>query len=307
MAEGGKYTNENRPSSEGKHLSVMVEEALEYLALHPGMVVVDATLGAGGLAERIADRIGEGGRLIAIDRDPAMIKLAGARLTGRPQVELYQSAFSRIAEIVNEASLDSVEGIVFDLGLNSIQLADPDRGFSFRHDGPLDMRFDPTGSVTAAEIVNRSEEIALADILYRYGGERRSRRIAHAIVQARSKQPIQTTGELAGIVERAVGRGRLHPATKTFQALRIVVNEELSQLEQALQAAEEVLAPGGRIVVISFHSLEDRIVKQFFAKGERQGDWQRLTKKVVKPSAEEVVSNSRARSAKLRAAKRQVQ
>ena len=288
----------------GTHEPVLVAETLGLLALQPGMRVVDATVGAGGLAEAILERIGKDGLLIGIDRDPAMIELSRSRFRGDHRAALFQAAFSDLAQVIERSGTDLVDALVLDLGLNSIQLGDPARGFSFKAEGPLDMRYDPSQEVTAEQLINQVEELALADLIYRYGGERRSRRIARAIVRERRREKIRDTARLARLIERAAGaRGRIHPATRTFQALRIAVNEELSELETALVQAEKVLRVGGRVVVISFHSLEDKIVKEYFREGERRGSWQRLTKKPVRPSAREERGNPRSRSARLRAAR----
>lgn len=289
------------------HTPVLVDEVLELLALEEGMTVVDATVGAGELASRIAERIGERGKLLGIDRDPRMLEVARERLGAYPQVALEQSTFSRLREVAAKHDIGVVDAVILDLGLNSIQLGDSQRGFSFQSAGPLDMRMDETESRSAADILNHADELALAELIYRYGEERFSRRIARAIVAAR---PLSSTEELARVVERAVPRGsgsrrRIHPATRTFQALRIVVNDELGELERVLPATQELLRSGGRLGVISFHSLEDRIVKQFFAEGERQGEWQRLYRKPVEATPEEVAANPRARSARLRVAVRQ--
>lgn len=297
-------TDDRGQKPEGqRHVPVLVDEVLELLALREGMTVVDATVGAGELAGRIAERIGEQGKLLGIDRDPQMLEVAAERLGAYPQVVLEQSTFSRLREVAAKHDIGVVDAIILDLGLNSIQLADPKRGFSFQGTGPLDMRMDLTEPRTAADILNHADELALAELIYRYGEERFSRRIARAIVAAR---PLRSTEELARVVERAAGRrGRIHPATRTFQALRIVVNDELGELERVLPAARELLRSGGRLGVISFHSLEDRIVKQFFAEGERQGDWQRLFRKPVEPGPDEVAANPRSRSARLRVAVKQ--
>lgn len=288
------------------HIPVLVDEVLELLALEEGMTVVDATVGAGELSSRIAERIGEKGKLLGIDRDPRMLQVAGERLRAYPQVVLEQSTFSRLREVAAKHGLNKVDAIVADLGMSSIQLDDPKRGFSFRTSGPLDMRMDESESRRAADILNHADELALSELIYRYGEEKFSRRIARAIV---SERPLQNTEQLAALVERVVPRGsgnrrRIHPATRTFQALRIVVNDELGELERVLPAAKDLLKDGGRLGVISFHSLEDRIVKHFFAEGERRGEWQRLTRKPVEPRPEEVAANSRSRSARLRVAQK---
>jgi 16S rRNA (cytosine1402-N4)-methyltransferase len=291
------------------HEPVLYAEVMAFLSPCPGGTYIDGTVGAGGHARGILERSSPDGRLLGIDLDVDALQLAqqvladyGARVT------LVHGSFAQVGTIARERGFYPADGVLLDLGLSTMQLAAPERGFSFQLDGPLDMRFDRSAEVTAADLVNTLAEDELADILYRYGEERRSRRIARAIVQAR---PLYTTTELAQLVARVVRRrGRIHPATRTFQALRIAVNRELEALAQGLEQAVEVLAPGGRLVVIAFHSLEDRIVKHYFraqskGNGSRQGPMLRiLTPHPVRPSHEEQERNPRSRSARLRAAEK---
>ena len=291
-------------SAEPVHVPVLLAEVLQYLAPEPGQIIVDCTLGGGGHAAAILSCLGPSGVLIGLDQDPAMLERAGKKL-GKDNVRLVHANFARLRDVLDRLGVDRVDGILADLGVSSDQLASADRGFSFRLRGPLDMRLDPTApGPTAADIVNRSPERELVRILNEYGEERFARRIARAIVDARRREPIRTTEQLAAIVRAAVPpryeRGRIDPATRTFQALRIAVNRELDALRSFLEQLPRCLRVGGRAVVISFHSLEDRLVKQAFANHQL---WDRLTKKPVRPSAEEVAVNPRARSARLRAAR----
>ena len=300
------------------HIPVMLEETLQALAVGPGGRYIDGTTGAGGHARAILEMSAPGGQLLGIDADPVSLETAQKNLTGfEGSYLLVNDNFSNIEAICRANDFFPVHGIILDLGLASMQLAADGRGFSFQHDAPLDMRFSPGQKVTAAEIVNTYSESEIADILYKYGEERRSRAIARRIVESR---PIKTTTELAALVARIVGRGEdIHPATRTFQALRIAVNQELTRLESALEQSVRLLGFGGRLVVISYHSLEDRIVKQFFQQDSRDcvcpadlpecrcGHAARLrilNKKVITPSGEELKANPRSRSAKLRAAER---
>ena len=294
------------------HTPVLLREVLEWLRIRPEGTYIDATLGAGGHSAAIAQRLTSGaipgrpsGRLISLDRDAQAIELARDRLrTFGATVTLVQSAFSRIATVAQELGLPRADGVLADLGVSSMQLDRAERGFSFREAGPLDMRMDRSETLTAEEIVNRWQEKELADLLYRKGEEHDSRRIARAIVRAR---PIRDTAHLATVVAGARkqwGRQRLHPATKTFLALRIAVNRELEELGQFLLRTPATLASGGRWVVLSYHSLEDRLVKRAFQEGERQGMLRVLTKHVIQASEEEIGSNPRARSAKLRCAEK---
>jgi len=280
-----------------KHIPVLFEEVLEYLAVKPGGLYVDATLGGAGHTQGILAR---GGRVIGLDQDPEAVKRAlEMRLPG---LTVVKSNFRNLERVLDELGVGQVEGILADLGLSSFHLEDPRRGFSYAQEGPLDMRMGEEGP-TAEEVVNTLSQEELYRILKEYGEEPRAFAIAKAIVEARRQRPIRTTKELAEIVRKAVGfRKAGHPARKTFQALRIYVNDELGALGALLQAAQSRLAPGGRLVVISFHSLEDRIVKRFL----KESSLRILTKKPVVPSAMEVRANPRARSAKLRAAEKGV-
>lgn len=313
-------------STEGStvHVSVLPDETLDLLAPRPGGRYLDGTLGGAGHTALLLARAAPDGRVLAIDADPAALDRARSHLpeeVGSGRLLLRQGNFARMAEVVAEADFAPVDGVLLDLGLSSDQLADRARGFSFAADAPLDMRFDPTRGESAADLVNTLDEAELADLLYRYGEERRSRPIARRIVERRREAPIERTGELARLVESVIhGRpGGIHPATRTFQALRIAVNDELGSLEAALPAAVELLRPGGRLAVISFHSLEDRIVKRFFQAEERgcvcppelpacvcgrQPRLRIVTRHPVVAGEAEVASNPRARSAKLRVAER---
>lgn len=293
------------------HIPVLADEVLSWLACRPGGRYVDCTVGQGGLASRILDLSGPDGVLIGIDRDEAAIDATRKSLAGfEGRIHLIHGNFHEIKQHLKSVGVSEVDGVVFDLGVSSAQLDQPERGFSFLADGPLDMRMDRSGGRTAADLLACLPESELADLIYRYGEERYSRRIARAIVRARATRPLQTTGKLAAVVREAVPsfyrHGRLHCATRTFQALRIAVNQELEILEESLRAAAEVLAPGGRLCVISFHSLEDRIAKQTF-RALSQGPnpcLSRLTKKPVVATEAERRANPRARSAKLRVAER---
>ena len=304
-----------------RHEPVMLREAMDGLAVHSGGRYIDATAGLGGHSAAIIQAALPGGRLLAIDRDPNAILVATERLNAYGDaVVVARGEFADVEEIAQEHGFTEVDGVLFDVGVSSLQLEQPGRGFSFQRDEPLDMRMDPDGETTAADLVNRSSEQDLASIIYEYGEERRSRRIARAIVERR---PIRTTRELVSAIEAAVGRGRardIHPATLTFQALRIAVNEELHQLDVALEAARQLLkAPGGRLVVISFHSLEDRRVKEFFRLHARdcicppqqpvctcdhRATLREVTRRPLRPTLDEVNANPRARSARLRVAER---
>ncbi len=284
------------------HRSVLLHEVVELLDLREGAVIVDGTAGAGGHTAAIADRVGESGRVIGLDRDPEMLELAGRATAGKP-VSLIQRSYADLDRVLGDLELDGVDGIVLDLGLSSDQLAWGHRGFSFLGDGPLDMRFDPNAPVSAADLVNDLDAEELARIIYEYGEERHSRRIARKIVEARRVEPITTTGRLAEIVRKGVpGKwGAIDPATRTFQALRIEVNDELAMLDDLLANVASYLNPGGRVAIISFHSLEDRRVKHSFRDDPALTV---LTRKPVTGSAEELAANPRARSAKLRVAQR---
>ena len=289
------------------HIPVLLEEAIEWLRIDPAGAYVDCTLGGGGYAQAIAARLTAGGRLIAIDRDPQGIARARQRLVEfGERITYVQSSFGDLQQIWQQVGAMPINGIVADLGVSGEQIEDAARGFSFTTDGPLDMRFDPDQPLTAERIVNHYGEKPLADLIYGYGEERRSRRIARAIVRAR---PLRGTRQLAEVIERAAPRTireRIHPATRTFQALRIAVNRELEELEKFMQAAPPLLAPQGRLVMISFHSLEDRIVKQSLRSWRDQKVLAILTKHVVRPGEEEVRANPASRSAKLRAAEKSI-
>jgi 16S rRNA (cytosine1402-N4)-methyltransferase len=290
---------------------------LENLAIRPGGVYLDGTVGMGGHAAAILKACSPDGRLLAMDRDPSALCIAAQRLIPYGErVTLVHGSFAQMGEVAARQGFDRFDGILLDLGVSSRQLGDAERGFSFQHDGPLDMRLDPTEGVTAAMLVNELSQEELAELIYRYGEERESRRIARALVAAR---PILTTAELASVVSRIVRSrgGGIHPATRTFQALRIAVNEELEALATVLPAAVALLRPGGRLAVIAFHSLEDRIVKQFLQRESRdclcppempvcgcghRATMEVITRKPIRPTATEVDANPRSRSARLRVA-----
>jgi 16S rRNA (cytosine1402-N4)-methyltransferase len=296
-----------------QHVPVLLEESLEFLNVRAGGVYADATLGLGGHSAAIARRLGAAGRLICFDRDAVAMQQAEQKFAAlreelgaeMPNVRFVPRAFSTAAEEIARGELD---GLLADFGVSSLQLDQPQRGFSFRADGPLDMRMDARGELTAEQVVNQFDESDLADLIYEFGEERRSRRIARAIVRAR---PISTTAELARVVSAAAppiktGKGghSIHPATLTFQAVRIRVNDELKEIQSLLQCAGSLLKPGGRVVCISFHSLEDRLVKDAFRDAAHAGTMEMLTKKPVTATDEEARSNPRSRSAKLRAAEK---
>ena len=286
------------------HAPVLPAEVMSFLAVRPGMRVVDGTLGGGGHTRLLADAVGPEGLVIAIDRDPVAIDRGARELAGLP-VRFAQANYCDLPEVLDALSIDAVDGVLLDVGLSSDQLADHDRGFSFDADGPLDLRFDPTEGEPAWRIVNRMKPESLADIIYEFGEERHSRRIARKIAAVREKQPIHSAREFARLVVSAIPRqhppSRIHPATRTFQALRIAVNQELKSLRIALERIPERLVPGGRLAVISFHSLEDRLVKQAF---RNRQVWECLTRSPVEAGPEEVAANPRSRSAKLRVAGR---
>jgi 16S rRNA (cytosine1402-N4)-methyltransferase len=310
---------------EDGHVPVMVEEVMAALSPISGNLQIDATLGGGGHARRILEATSPDGRLLGLDADRAAIARAGARLAEfGERVTLRQANFEGLKEAADETGFRPADGVLFDLGLSSNQLADSARGFSFRAAGPLDMRFDTSRGQPAAQVVNELSERELRDVFRQYGEEPNASRIARAIVDRRSQAPIETAADLAAVVEEAApaplrGRRRVHPATRVFQALRIYVNRELETLPRALEAAVDVLRPGGRLAVISYHSLEDRIVKRFIA-SERRGctcppelpvcvcgrspRLAPLGKQPQRPSAAEVARNPRSRSALLRSARR---
>ncbi len=298
--------------SKPQHVPVLLDEALEYLNVRPGGVYVDATLGLAGHSSEIAKRLGAKGRLICFDRDPQAMEAAKARLEEvraeielagmeMPEVVFEPRAFSEASSLIEPGSLD---GLLADFGVSSLQLDEAHRGFSFRTDGPLDMRMDTRSGETAEQVVNQEDENELADLIYEFGEERRSRRIARAIVRAR---PITTTAELARVVSAAAPSmkgDKIHPATRTFQALRIRVNDELGEIRTLLESAPSLLKPGGRLVLISFHSLEDRLVKDAFREAGRNKVYEVLTKKPVVAGEQEEMRNPRSRSAKMRAAEK---
>ncbi|MBS0547048.1 MAG: 16S rRNA (cytosine(1402)-N(4))-methyltransferase RsmH [Proteobacteria bacterium] len=304
-----------------RHVPVLLNEVVDALAPRAGGRYLDGTFGAGGYTTAMLDRADC--EVIAIDRDPDAIA-AGRALAERyaPRLRLIEGRFGDMADLLSAEGVEDVDGVTLDLGVSSMQFDRAERGFSFRNSGPLDMRMEKNGP-SAADLVNTAEEADLADIFWRYGEERKSRRVAHAIVERRREQKIETTGELAEIVRRAVGpsaRDESDPATRAFQALRIAVNDELGELERGLAAAQSVLAPGGRLAVVSFHSLEDRAVKDFVRarsgrtpspsrhappRGEEQAATLRdLSRKPVLPSDAEIAANPRSRSARLRVAER---
>jgi 16S rRNA (cytosine1402-N4)-methyltransferase len=300
------------------HVPVLFQEVLDGLQVRSGGRYIDATVGGGGHAAGVLDGSSPDGRLLGMDRDPSAIEVAG-------RVVLVHRSFDQLAQVAQVHQFVPVDGILFDLGFSSLQLSDVNRGFSFMADGPLDMRFDPqTGGPTAADLLNELPVEELAELLYRYGEEKRARRIAQAVVVAR---PLRTTQDLVAVIEgvmerigeRVGRRERIHPATRTFQALRIAVNDELATVEAALPQAIEILAPGGRLAVISFHSLEDRLVKRFMRRESQdcicppkvpvctchhRATLRLITRKPVRPTAEEVAANPRSRSARLRLAER---
>ncbi|MGH9726045.1 MAG: 16S rRNA (cytosine(1402)-N(4))-methyltransferase RsmH [Candidatus Acidiferrales bacterium] len=286
------------------HTPVLAAEVIEWLRIRPEGTYVDATLGTGGHALEIARRLSTG-RLVGIERDPQAMEIARERLQPyERQVTLVHTDFSRIGEVAEELKLPLIDGVVADLGISSLELDTPERGFSFRWAGPLDMRMNPDAPLTAEEIVNHWPERELANLLYRNAEERDSRRIARSIVRAR---PIRDTEHLATVVaggRKARGRQKLHPATKTFLALRTAVNREEEELGQFLSRTPATLNSGGRMIVLSYHSLEDRLVKRAFQQSAREGIFRVLTKKVIQPGAEETQANPRARSAKMRVAEK---
>lgn len=311
--------------TEDGHVPVLAGEVLEFLAPAPGTLQIDATVGGGGHTERILEASSPGGRVLGLDADPAAVARVARRLARfGDRLVLRQANFREIGHVAPAAGFGRVDGMLFDLGLSSHQLVDRERGFSFRATGPLDMRFDTGRGLPASELLATLDAAELAALFRRYGEEPFAGRIGRAIEQERRTRPIETADQLAELVERSVpgtprGRRRIHPATRVFQALRIAVNEELDALEEALRSSLDLLRPGGRLVVLSYHSLEDRIVKQFIAT-ERRGcicppelpacvcgrapRLRRIGPSSITPSAEEVATNPRSRSARLRAAER---
>jgi 16S rRNA (cytosine1402-N4)-methyltransferase len=323
MATRGTGPAEDAPRGTVRHVPVLLPQVLQMLAPAGGGSYIDATFGAGGYSRAIL-AAAPGARVLGIDRDPAAVA-AGAALVEQQQgrLTLVEGRFGELDRIAGEAGFAPAEGVVLDIGVSSMQLDDPARGFSFQADGPLDMRMSATGSnagPSAADVVNTAEEVPLADILFHLGDERSSRAIARAIVAQRRQQPFAHTLELAGLVARVLGREKIggrHAATRTFQALRIYVNDELGELAGALSAAERVLKPGGRLLVVAFHSLEDRLVKQFLKRrtepephGSRHlppqtsarppPSFRFVNHRPLSPTDKEIAANPRARSAKLR-------
>ena len=290
-----------------RHVPVMAGEVVDLLSAPVPSTIVDTTLGTGGHAAAML-AASPRARLLGIDQDASAVERARDALADfSDRITLVQANFDEIAAVMREAGLDRADAILVDLGMSTFALDDAARGFSFRLDGPLDMRMDQRAPIRAYDIVNEESEAELARIFREYGEERMPGRIARVIVEARRKHPIETTGELRALIERALGpqrRGGVHPATRTFQALRIVVNHELESLAKFLRDAPTMLAPGGRLAVIAYHSLEDRAVKERFRELDHQGDFHNLTKKVIKPAEAEIVANPRARSARLRCLER---
>ena len=305
----------------GRHIPVLFEEVIASLQLQVGASAIDGTLGGGGHTQRMLQAVGGGGRILGLDQDREAIEriqsiFSAEILSG--QLVAIHSNFGRVEEVAVQAGFTDVAGILLDIGVSSYQIDNAERGLSFLHDGPLDMRMDRSQPTSAAELVNQWDEKELADVIYQYGEERMSRRIAKAIVNQR---PLQTTQQLADLIERTIGRRgeRIHPATRTFQALRIAVNRELEQLESVLPQSLRLLKPGGRMAIISFHSLEDRIVKQWMQAEasdfvrqpaniwggyERTPTLKIITRKPIEASVEEIKENPRSRSAKLRVAEK---
>lgn len=289
------------------HVPVMAVEVVELLSAPCPHVIVDATVGTGGHCEALLSRTTEA-KILGFDRDADALTTAAKRLEKfGSRVKFMQANFGEIGTAMREAGYERADAILADLGMSSFALDDAERGFSFRHEGPLDMRMDRSEGLRAYDIVNEETEQELARILREYGEERAARRIARRIVEARRRRPVETTGELRAIVERALGPGRrggVHPATRTFQALRIAVNREMESLASFLAEAPELLAPGGRLAIIAYHSLEDRPVKERFRELGRSDEFLLVTPKALKASAREVAGNPRARSARLRCVER---
>lgn len=284
------------------HIPVMPREVMQLLAPQPGETFVDGTLGGGGHTRLLANAVGENGQILSFDRDGAAIDAAEQTLRGLP-IKLVHSNYCELRAVLKQLHIPAVDGVLLDLGLSSDQLADRERGFSFESEGPLDLRFDTTEGESAADLVNRLREEPLANLIYEYGEERLSRRIARKIVETRRDKPITTAHAFAELVRKCVPRSpkdKIDPATRTFQALRIAVNDELGSLERVLRDLPECLKPGGRVAIISFHSLEDRRVKEAFRADPR---WEILTKKPLMAADDEVAENPRSRSAKLRGAR----
>lgn len=289
------------------HTPVLMEEVLTFLNPKPGDVIVDGTLGGCGHAKTILSRIGSQGLLIGLDQDAEAVERAQKELEAWPNVRIVKSNFRKLSEVLSQQGVRGVNGVLLDLGISSDHLESPERGFSFMKEGPLDMRMDRDIPVSAFNLVNELSQKDLAEIFWKYGEERKSRQIAERITVRRRERPFRTTFELADFIASYVGRGvgKIHPATRVFQALRISVNQELESLQEGLEAALNNLKAGGRLAIISFHSLEDRIVKLQFKEWGGSGMMKVLTKKVVVPTEGEVARNPRSRSAKLRAAEKE--
>jgi len=297
----------NRVNAEPEHLPVMLEETLRCLAPRPGETMLDGTLGLGGHAAEILSRLSPGGELIGLDRDPEALALAAKRLDGvGGSYRLLHGTFDRVGELLKELELSSdgaFDGLLLDLGVSSMQLDRAERGFSFRNDGPLDMRMDPGEKESAASWLAQAPVEELARVIRRYGEEPQAGKIARAIDRGRRERPITTTAELASLIEELVPRRgkKIHPATKTFQAIRIAVNRELDCLRDVLEKLDRYMKPGGRVVVLSYHSLEDRLVKTVFRDRAREGFFISHPDGLQRPTQTEVQSNPRSRSARLRA------
>ena len=291
------------------HQPVMVEAVLNFLNLRPGAVIVDGTVGTGGHSLAILPRLLPHGKLVVVDRDREALALVRQRLAEfEPQVTYVSDNYRNLPVILERLGLSHVDGVLLDVGMSSMQVDHPGRGFSFSKEGPLDMRMDPGQALTAEALVNERPIDELAWMLESFGEERFAHRIAQRIVQERRRHPLTTTTQLANLVAQSVPPraryGRLHPATRTFQALRIAVNDELGALQEVLSVFPNVLSPGGRAVLLTYHSLEDRLVKRTFAEGAQHGFWTVLTKKPLRPTSDEITQNPRARSSKLRAVER---
>ena len=287
------------------HVPVMVDEVLAALDPRPGQVLVDGTAGGGGHLRSLVDAVSPEGWVLGIDRDPDAVGKLESRFAGQP-VQLATGSYAELPAFMQAAGVAEVDGVLLDLGLSSDQLADRERGFSFNIDGPLDLRFNPETGESASRLINRLSVEHLANLIYEYGEERLSRRIARAIVATRKAKPIETAQQLGDLIRSVVPNRRserIHPATRTFQALRIAVNDELGQLQTLLRTVGPCLSPGGKLAIISFHSLEDRLVKQAFQDLDR---WELASRRPIRASESEVVRNPRSRSAKLRVAARRV-
>jgi 16S rRNA (cytosine1402-N4)-methyltransferase len=302
-----------------QHIPVLLHEAVAALQIRPDGVYLDGTFGRGGHSFEILSRLGKQGRLIALDKDPQAIAAGQAKWAEDPRIRLVQGSFAELDHWIHGCGAESgLDGVLYDLGVSSPQLDDPGRGFSFMGDGPLDMRMDPTRGQSAAEWLNEAPEREISRVIWEFGEERQGRRIARSIVMAREREPLERTSQLARLIEEVVGRReRKHPATRSFQAIRIFINNEMADLATGLEAAIKQLRPGGRLVVISFHSLEDRLVKRTFREAARPGnvrrnvpehpDWApvlKLVGKAIHPSDIEVSANPRARSAVMRVAEK---